>query len=282
MHVGEKTQEIWDLHESGISLKEIAERYQISESSVLKRLRSYERLKEGYYKSGGEGHKHVSDVEPVWSKEKIKVGFERFLLENGRLPTASEVDEYEYLPTARSIQRSFGGLVKLREELGYDEHHFGKGEYRVSIAKRVGKRGFDAEDHLEKILVLQFGEIYVHVQKGYGSGRSRFDFVVYARGHTIGIDVFSSDSRQNIQKNIHLKLKKYADAPSDVEKFFVVYPEGDIADSMELITGNMASLTATSVKVLFIDEFVKYLEGLEPLVIPEDFVSYFDDEESIN
>ena len=50
-----------------------------------------------------------------WTTERIKDGFERFRKENGRLPIASEIDSLEYLPSARQIQRKFGGLEKLRE-----------------------------------------------------------------------------------------------------------------------------------------------------------------------
>lgn len=277
MYVGEKTQQIWKLHENGMSVSDIARKYQVSESSVIKRIRSYNRARDGYFTSDGGRYNRVLHPDEVWTKEKIKIGFERFLLAEGRLPTSSEIDNYEFLPSSRSIQRSFGGLVQLRKELGYAENHFGKGEYRVKIAKRVGKRGFDAEDHLENILLTQFGEVFVHVQKGYGANRSRFDFVVYAKNHTLGIDVFSSDSRQNIQKNIHMKLKKYVNAPVKVEKIFVVYPAGEIADSMLLITKNMVSLSATNIRVLFIDDFVKYLENIEPLATLDSFVSYFDE-----
>lgn len=56
-----------------------------------------------------------------WDKEKIKEGFENFYKENGRLPTAPEVDNLDYLPSSRTIQRSFGGLQKIRKDLGYED-----------------------------------------------------------------------------------------------------------------------------------------------------------------
>ena len=47
-----------------------------------------------------------------------KEGFERFVQENGRLPSAVEIDAIDYLPSSRLIQRKFGGLERLRGALG--------------------------------------------------------------------------------------------------------------------------------------------------------------------
>lgn len=36
--------------------------------------------------------------------EEIKVGFEYFLEENGHYPSAPEIDNYKYLPSARQLR----------------------------------------------------------------------------------------------------------------------------------------------------------------------------------
>jgi hypothetical protein len=56
-----------------------------------------------------------------WTAEKIKEGFERFLVEQGRLPLSQEIDGIDYLPSKKLIERNFGGLEKLRAELGYKD-----------------------------------------------------------------------------------------------------------------------------------------------------------------
>ena len=68
-----------------------------------------------------------------WTLEKIREGFERFRVEHGRLPIAPEIDKLDYLPSSRQIQRKFGGLEKLRADLGYEDTHFGRGTYRSEI-----------------------------------------------------------------------------------------------------------------------------------------------------
>ncbi len=87
-----------------------------------------------------------------WTIKNIKEGFERFRNERGRLPKALEIDRLNYLPSSHLIQKTFGGLEKLRTQLGYQDSHFGKGAFRSQIANRVNSRGRNAELALEKIL----------------------------------------------------------------------------------------------------------------------------------
>ena len=39
----------------------------------------------------------------IWTKEKIKKGFEKFISEHARLPKGSEIDALAYLPTSRLV-----------------------------------------------------------------------------------------------------------------------------------------------------------------------------------
>ena len=154
-----------------------------------------------------------------WSTEKIKEGFERFKIENGRLPTAPEIDSLDYLPSSRQIQRKFGGLEKLRGLLGYQDTHFGKGAYRSSIANRSGIRGRDTELALEKILREKFVEVFVHTERIFDDSKNRVDFYVYSPDGNFGIDVFYTGTMRDLQKNINLKIDKYLKFPG---KLFLV------------------------------------------------------------
>ena len=101
----------------------------------------------------------------LWTVEKIKEGFDRFIKEKGRLPKSLEIDELDYLPSRKLIERNFGGLEKLRGELGYLDTHFGKGKFRSEIAHRVNTSGRNIELALEKLLKDKFGEVFVHTEK---------------------------------------------------------------------------------------------------------------------
>jgi hypothetical protein len=45
----------------------------------------------------------------VWTKENLIDGFKKFFDEHQRYPIAEEIDDSEYLPSSRQIQRASGG-----------------------------------------------------------------------------------------------------------------------------------------------------------------------------
>lgn len=152
----------------------------------------------------------------MWTTQKIKDGFERFRLGHGRLPIAPEIDKLDYLPSSRQIQRKFGGLEKLREVLGYKDTNFGRGSYRSKIAFRVNKKGREIELELEKILRDKFGEVFVHTERIFDDSKNRVDFYIYSPEGNFGIDVFYTETMQDLQKNINMKINKYRKFPNQL------------------------------------------------------------------
>ena len=159
----------------------------------------------------------------VWTAENIREGFERFKNEHGRLPRAPEIDQLEYLPSSRNIQKRFGGLARLRGQLGYSDVHFGKGIFRSEIAARVNGRGRNAELALEKILCKKFGEVFVHTEKIFDSSKNRVDFYIYSPDGNFGIDVFYTETMKYLKSNINIKMGKYRNFP--IELFLVAANE---------------------------------------------------------
>lgn len=49
-----------------------------------------------------------------WTDELIKSGIDKFIEENGKMPTAADFDTTPYLPSARQVQRLHGGLAKIK------------------------------------------------------------------------------------------------------------------------------------------------------------------------
>lgn len=152
---------------------------------------------------------------PRWNIENIKESLDRFISEYGQLPTAHEMDKLEYLPSARTIQREFGGLEKLRKELGYDTTHFGKGEKRSNLAKNINTRGKASEKEILDVLTEKFGEMFVHIERPFtDSSKQRLDFFVFSPSGNFGIDVFfpidtySMIGSLNIKKNIYKNFKQ--------------------------------------------------------------------------
>ena len=155
-----------------------------------------------------------------WTIEKIKNGFERFQQENGRLPICPEIDNLNYLPSSRQIQRKFGGLEKLRTVMGYSDVNFGKGEHRKKISLRTGKKGREEELKLEKVLREKFHEVFVHTERMFNDSKTRVDFYVYSPDGIFGIDIFYTETMKDLQKNVNIKIDKYHDSPYDL--YFVV------------------------------------------------------------
>ena len=119
------------------------------------------------------------DKKTPGSIDAIKSGLQRFYMEHGHFPTAEEIDECPYLCSSRWIHRRYGGLRKLRAELGLDIVDYGRGKHRIDSWKRVGKLSIETENLLKKFLVETYGEICVHEEKKYGSLRQRMrDYIL--------------------------------------------------------------------------------------------------------
>lgn len=146
----------------------------------------------------------------AWKLEDLKIGIDRFYKENGRFPTVSDLDITDYLPSARWIQIKFGGMIKVRKDLGYKDTHLGVGQYRSEIANQVNKAGLKFERRIEQILIDKFDEPFVHIQKRVGEFRNRIDFFVYNQTENFAVDVTNTTGHfRNLQGNINTKIRKY-------------------------------------------------------------------------
>jgi hypothetical protein len=212
-----------------------------------------------------------------WSTESLKVAFDRYIAENGKLPTSPEVDRTDYLPSARQIQRRFGGLKELRAALGYEDVDFGSGEHRRNLATKGNLRGWKAEKELQFQLASMFGEPYVHTEKVYGNGRNRSDFIVYTKTSIFGVDIFTTETKHDLQKNVAIKIDKYGDFPQQYPLFFAVVSE-TLTD--EDVAAASSSMTKTSklpnMKVVTIKGLFEAVKAYVPYEDPPGFISLYE------
>lgn len=194
----------------------------------------------------------------IWTIDTIGKGIERYYAEHEHYPTANDFDECAYLPSARQIQRKFGGLEALRTTLGLAEANYTKGDLRRAVFSGFSPRALAAEDQLEVALIKHFGEPYVHTQKRYYRlMKNRWDFFVYYRGGYFGIDIFSTSRRANIMNNIRHKLIKYADVPPTTKIFFIVdAPELTDNDIRQTIIGSKALAQHLNITVILLETFL--------------------------
>jgi hypothetical protein len=201
-----------------------------------------------------------------WTRDKIKQAFERFFRENNRLPTALEVDTTDDLPSSRHIQREFGGLKKLRAELGYTDCDFGTGIHRSQIAHRVNHRGRDSEIDLETKLRDRFGEVFVHTEKIFNDHKTRVDFYVYTETSDFGVDIFYPDNMRTLQSNLNIKIKKYTNFP--VTLYYVIANTHISQSTLDAYIANKKLPLEKNQRLVTQDTFIEIIEKYYPYPNP--------------
>lgn len=146
-----------------------------------------------------------------WTIENIASGFEHFYKLNKKYPTAQEIDNFEFLPSARSIQRKFGGVVAIRKYLDLSgQHDLTKGEHSSKRAFKINKRAHNTEKEVYRYLVNRFGTHFVHREYFIlDDKRTKIDFFVYYKGGEFAVDIFYPESRHNLIGCLNSKMRKY-------------------------------------------------------------------------
>ncbi|MBI5401023.1 MAG: hypothetical protein HZB12_02835 [Candidatus Yonathbacteria bacterium] len=146
-----------------------------------------------------------------WKIEELRAGLEDFYRKNSRYPTAPEVDAHPYLPSARSIERSFGGLVELRRTLGLETQiDFREGAHSSARAHKINAQAHDVEQEVYTFLINRFGKQFVHREYFFlDDKRTRADFFVYDMTSGFCADVFYPSDRRNLIGCLNSKLAKY-------------------------------------------------------------------------
>ncbi|OGE80180.1 MAG: hypothetical protein A2660_02520 [Candidatus Doudnabacteria bacterium RIFCSPHIGHO2_01_FULL_45_18] len=115
-----------------------------------------------------------------WSLDNIRDGLNYFFEVYKRYPTVPEVDKFEFLPTARTIQRSFGGLVSLRRQLNLARPtNYNSGEARSILAGKLWKNAREYEEAFYNYLIEILPEVTVHEHKILRPGGVSCDFFIY-------------------------------------------------------------------------------------------------------
>ena len=150
--------------------------------------------------------------EDKWTLDNIRDGFIYYFQINNRYPTAQEIDQFEYLPTSRTIQRSFGGLEHIRTTLNLEITNFGRGKYRSDLAILANRRGSAAETDLKSLLIGKFGEYFVHIERPFAhSSKRRLDFYVFSPSGNFGVDIFYPKDFISMIKCLNIKERTYGD-----------------------------------------------------------------------
>ncbi|MFA6047696.1 MAG: hypothetical protein WCV59_01140 [Parcubacteria group bacterium] len=167
----------------------------------------------------------------TWTLEKIKEGFDKFYNLYDRYPAAYDIDDFDFLPSSRQIQRKFGGLISLRKDLGLEINNYMHGKVRSNKISEFLNKGKYYENIAYKLLIEKFGEKFVHVEKPtYKRGdlheynsKDRYDFYVYAKPTNFAIDVFGTSDSRGVVNIMNIKEKKYRKINSKENLYFIYF-----------------------------------------------------------
>jgi hypothetical protein len=146
-----------------------------------------------------------------WTLGELKEGLEDYYKKYRLYPTVTEIDSFPNLPSARSIQRRFGGVIELRKTLELDtQTDLRTGEHSSKRAHTINDRAHKIESEVYLFLKNKFGEEFVHREYFFSDDkRTRADFFIYDKTRGFCVDVFYPKDRKNLAGCLNSKLQKY-------------------------------------------------------------------------
>lgn len=186
-----------------------------------------------------------------WTLENVKDGLEYFKELNGRYPSSVEVDSFDYLPTRKTIERNFGGMVKVRQTLNLQgSSDFTKGEVRSAMAKKAFIRAQDYEREFYYYLTSKIPEVRIHEHKIIRPGNTASDFFIYTSDNTgIMIDLFYAQDRESIRGIVSIKTKKSLDVKVPVY-YVLVGNDKFTQDDVDIIMHHRQVALPSHIKVM--------------------------------
>ena len=147
----------------------------------------------------------------IWNSDSVKEGLFKFFKQYGHYPTATEVDDCDYLPATRTIERRFGGLVAFRKDLHIgSQTDFRFGEHSSKRAFTINTRAHKVEKEVYEYLVKRFSTQFVHREYFFTDDkRTRTDFFVFDADKGFCVDIFFASSLRNVSGCLNSKLSKY-------------------------------------------------------------------------
>ena len=150
---------------------------------------------------------------------------EIFFNTNDRYPGAKDFDTTDYLPSARYIQRHWGGVVKVKESLSIEETDKRKGKTRRDLVKKINNRNDKIKAKLQTEFNEKLGERNVkHPFTPYDDTKMRIDYLIYhpTKDEAIGFELFYPADRDSFNGCLNIKKHKgqYLDTTIKSNKSF--------------------------------------------------------------
>ncbi len=195
-----------------------------------------------------------------WKIENLKDGLNYFFEIHGRYPTVKEVGIFDYLPTSRTIQRSFGGMVSLRKTLGLSgPSDFTTGDSRSNVARDGDLRAQKYEKEFYDYLVSKIPEMRIHEHKIIRPGDTAADFFIYTSDRDgIVVDLFYAVDMHSLGGVVNIKSKKYDEVKYLV--YFVLVGNKNLKqEDIDVKIKNRRNQLSKHIVVLTEDNFKEHL-----------------------
>lgn len=205
-----------------------------------------------------------------WALDNILHGFRHFYSVNDRWPIGIDLEKCDYLPNVKTLERKFGGIRKIREQLGILVTDFSSGQPRSEMAREIWQRALVSEEQVRAILIERFYEPFVHNQARITLDERRtvrVDFLIYHSAGKFAVDIFHPGKEiRRFAGNIYMKYEIYKDFPFHVY-LCVTNPE---ISREELAENSKNAQKSRNKKATLIthNDFVRILGDYTPLKDP--------------
>ncbi|OJI08437.1 hypothetical protein BK005_00810 [bacterium CG10_37_50] len=203
-----------------------------------------------------------------WTLEELSTGLAKFYADKGHYPTGPEVDTFPYLPSARSIERRFGGIIKLRQTLKLNsQSDFRTGQHSTRRAHLINQRSNKTENTVNDFLVEKFGKEFVHREYFFvDDKRTRADFFVYDKNGGFCVDVFYPGTKRNLQGCLNSKLNKYtSEYMRQYPVIFLQMNKGINQGILDTLVQNKKKLLGADQHLMAWESFTEFCHGRKRL-----------------
>lgn len=194
------------------------------------------------------------------SYQDYRNAFEKFRLDSGRYPTATDIDKIPYLPTSRTIQRKFGGLKELRKLIGLsgDDLDQRSGAQRATVVVEMGLRSFNDENMVYKTLINKYGKQAIHRQAPYCDTRLlRTDFKIHTPNKSrLFVDIFYPRNKYSLLGCINGKQNKLKSIKLKDQIIFVVMNKTMTQGFIDNLVLNKKNQLPPNIKVVNYETFI--------------------------
>lgn len=197
---------------------------------------------------------HNSYAMRNYSEERFHTDLARLRKELRREPTVLDIDQCEYMPSARTIQRRLGGVVKLRNR------DLRTGKDRADTLMAVRERWEESTSHFDSLLKEKFEEKDIHYERPITvGGLKRTDYYIWGFG---SIDIFYPSQFHGLRGCVQHKLKKYKGLKDSRFPIYFVCLNAEFSqETINKMIANKKQKVPKFIHVLTLAEFQKILNS---------------------